>query len=61
MKNIDARRLSHDKLTELRNRGVTAEQNGESPEVVAKVDGTAWMQGKGEENGSRKRLYYYST
>jgi transposase len=39
MKREDARRLSHDKLTELRRRAVTAIQNGESPEDVARVMG----------------------
>lgn len=39
MKKTDARRLSHDKLTELRKRGVEAVQNGESPEDVARVLG----------------------
>ncbi|MDD4059448.1 MAG: IS630 family transposase [Kiritimatiellae bacterium] len=37
MKSQDARNLSHDKLTELRRRAVTAVQNGESPEDVARV------------------------
>ena len=35
----DARRLSHDKLTDLRRRGVAAVQDGESPEIVASVLG----------------------
>lgn len=35
----DARALTHDKLTELRRRGVAAVQNGESPESVARVLG----------------------
>jgi transposase len=35
----DARRLSHDKLTDLRRRGVAAVQAGESPEQVARVLG----------------------
>jgi len=35
----DARRLSHDKLTDLRRRGVSAVQDGESPEQVARVLG----------------------
>jgi len=35
----DARRLNHDKLTELRRRGVSAVQSGESPEQVARVLG----------------------
>ena len=39
MKNTDARRLTHDKLTELRKRGVAAVQNGESPEDVARILG----------------------
>ena len=34
-----ARKLSHDKLTELRRRAVSAVQNGESPEDVARVMG----------------------
>lgn len=39
MKNTDARGLTHDKLTELRQRAVAAVQNGESPEDVARVLG----------------------
>ena len=39
MKNTDARGLTHDKLTELRKRGVSAVQKGESPEDVARVLG----------------------
>ena len=39
MKITDARRLSHAELTELRKRGVAAIQDGESPEVVARVLG----------------------
>jgi transposase len=39
MKALDARKLSHDKLTELRRRAVTAVQNGESPEDVARILG----------------------
>ena len=39
MKSQDARKLSHDKLTELRRRAVTAIQNGESPKDVARVMG----------------------
>ena len=39
MKSQDARKLSHDKLTELRRRAVAAVQNGESPEDVARVMG----------------------
>ena len=39
MKSQDARKLSHDKLTELRKRAVAAVQNGESPEDVARVMG----------------------
>lgn len=39
MKNTDARRLSHDRLTDLRKRAVTAVQKGESPEDVARVLG----------------------
>lgn len=39
MKSQDARKLSHDKLTELRRRAVTAIQNGESPKYVARVMG----------------------
>jgi transposase len=39
MKSLDARKLSHDKLTELRRRAVTAIQNGESPRDVARVLG----------------------
>ena len=37
MKSQDARKLSYDKLTELRRRAVAAVQNGESPEDVARV------------------------
>jgi transposase len=39
MRNTDARGLTHDKLTELRKRGVSAVQKGESPEDVARVLG----------------------
>jgi len=39
MKTTDARRLTHDQLTELRTRGVTAVQNGESPEDVVRILG----------------------
>lgn len=39
MKSQDARKLSHDKLTELRIRAVAAVQKGESPEGVARVMG----------------------
>lgn len=39
MKTSDARGLTHDKLTELRVRGVAAVQSGESPEDVARVLG----------------------
>jgi transposase len=39
MKTTDARRLTHDQLTELRRRGVTAVQEGESPEDVVRVLG----------------------
>ena len=39
MKSQDARKLSHDKLTELRRRAVKAIQNGESPKDVARVMG----------------------
>lgn len=35
----DARKLSHDKLTELRRRAVSAVQNGDSPEDVARILG----------------------
>lgn len=41
MNTTDARRLSHDKLTELRKRGVAAVQEGESPEDVARVLGVS--------------------
>lgn len=34
---MDARRLNHETLTELRKRAVTSVQEGQSPEVVAKV------------------------
>jgi transposase len=39
MKTTDARRLTHDQLSELRRRGVTAVQEGESPEDVVRVLG----------------------
>jgi transposase len=39
MSNTDARRLTHDKLTEIRKRAVAAVQSGESPEVVARAFG----------------------
>lgn len=39
MKTMDARRLSHRMLTELRQRGVSGVQEGQSPEVVAKALG----------------------
>lgn len=39
MKTTDARRLNHAELTELRKRGITAVQEGESPEDVARVLG----------------------
>ena len=39
MKKTDARKLKHDQLTELRRRGVAAVQEGESPEVVARILG----------------------
>ncbi len=39
MKIMDARKLNHQMLTELRKRGVTSVQNGESPEIVAKALG----------------------
>jgi transposase len=39
MKKQDARRLSHGTLTELRKRGVSSVQAGQSPEVVAKALG----------------------
>lgn len=39
MQSTDARRLSHEKLTDLRRRGVAAVQQGESPEDVARVLG----------------------
>jgi transposase len=41
MRSTDARRLSHDKLTELRRRGVAAVQAGESPADVARVLGVS--------------------
>lgn len=37
MKNIDARRLDHKTLTELRSRAVLSVQGGQSPELVAQV------------------------
>jgi len=36
---MDARRLTHNMLTELRKRGVTSVQDGQSPELVAKALG----------------------
>jgi transposase len=39
MKKMDARRLSHKTLTELRQRGVSSVQEGQSPEIVAKALG----------------------
>jgi transposase len=39
MSGTDARRLSYDKLTEVRKRGVIAVQKGESPEKVARILG----------------------
>jgi len=39
MKETDARRLTHNELTELRKRGVHAVQNRQRPDVVAKVLG----------------------
>jgi len=39
MKTTDARRLTHTQLTDLRKRGVTAVQNGESPEDVVRALG----------------------
>lgn len=39
MKELDARKLTHDKLTELRKRAVTAVQHGETPVDVAQVMG----------------------
>jgi len=39
MKSMDARRLTHEMLTELRKRAVTSVQSGQSPEVVAKALG----------------------
>jgi transposase len=39
MEKQDARRLTHEELTELRRRAVASVQNGESPEVVARVMG----------------------
>jgi transposase len=39
MKTTDARRLSHKMLTELRQRGVSSVQEGQSPEIVAKALG----------------------
>ncbi|HAR95120.1 MAG TPA: hypothetical protein DCR97_04035 [Deltaproteobacteria bacterium] len=35
---MDAKRLSHEILTELRKRAVTSVEEGQSPEVVAGVD-----------------------
>src|SRR5688572_11258316 len=36
---VDGRKLTHDQLTALRKRGVQSVQDGESPEVVAKILG----------------------
>jgi len=36
-KDMDARQLTHKMLTELRKRGVSRVQNGQSPELVAKA------------------------
>lgn len=41
MRKTDARRLTHDQLTELRKRGVAAVQSGESPAAVARVLGVS--------------------
>jgi transposase len=41
MNQIDARRLKHGELTELRKRGVLAVQEGESPEDVARILGVS--------------------
>src|SRR4030043_2112748 len=39
MRKTDARRLTHNELTELRKRGVSAVQDGQPPKLVAKVLG----------------------
>lgn len=39
MKTTDARRLDHGMLTELRKRGVSSVQDGQSPEIVCKALG----------------------
>jgi len=39
MKTMDARKLDHKTLTELRKRGVDSVQEGQSPEIVAKALG----------------------
>ena len=39
MRTMDARKLDHKTLTELRKRGVTSVQEGQSPEIVAKALG----------------------
>jgi transposase len=39
MKTMDARKLDHEMLTELRKRGVAGVQEGQSPEIVAKALG----------------------
>ena len=41
MKATDARKLTHDQLTDLRRRGVASVQNGESPRTVADVLGVS--------------------
>ena len=39
MRENDARKLTHNELTELRKRGVSAVQDGQPPKLVAKVLG----------------------
>jgi Transposase. len=41
MKKQDARKLDHKGLTQLRQRAIHAIQNGESPEIVARVLGVS--------------------
>jgi len=75
MKNTDARRLTHDQLTELRRRGVTAVQEGESPEDVVRVLGISratiygwlsryrqggWGQLDAKKRGGRVNVKYFS-
>ncbi len=42
MRENDARKLTHNELTELRKRGVSAVQDGQPPKLVAEVLGVQW-------------------